>query len=117
MSICALACLLGAAQRFRTSHVYAQTSSNEYDDGDVYVYAYIDVDSSYNLYADSYAELDPEADEYIDLVQDEIQVDQDGDVFYDDYADTDSELSEYEVKSTSPVARGYEYGVASLAGC
>jgi hypothetical protein len=114
MSICAVACLLGAAHRFHTRPVSAQTSSNGYDDGNVYVYAYIDVDSNYYLYAQSYAELDPEADEDIDYVGDEIQVDQDGSVFYDEDADPDPELSEYpELESTSPVATGFEYGVTS----
>ena len=115
MCTCAVVCLLGAAHQFHTSPVSAQTNSNDYDDGNVYVYAYIDVNSNYYLYAQSYAELDPEADEDIDYVNDEIQINQDGDVFYDDYADGDPELSEYPpLESTSPVATGYEYGVASL---
>jgi hypothetical protein len=114
MSICAVACLLGGTHQFHTRPVSAQTSSNSYDDGNVYVYAYVDVDSNYNLYAQSYAELDPEADDDIDYVDDEIQVDQDGSVFYDEDADPDPELSEYGLESTSPVASGFEYGVTSI---
>jgi hypothetical protein len=114
--ICAIGCLIGAAHWFTTSPIYAQQSTQPpTDDGNVYVYASVDVDSNYNLYADSYAELDFEADEDIDLVQDEIRVDQDQDVFFDDYAEPDEEASVYpELESTSPVAPGHEYGVLSI---
>jgi hypothetical protein len=112
--ICSIAFLLGVSRWSAIEPTYAQQSSQPYDDGNVYVFTAVDVDSSYYLYTDSFAELDFDADEDIDGVQDEIQVDEDQDVFFDDFADPDQDYSEYpSLMSNSPVARGHEYGVLS----
>jgi hypothetical protein len=69
MSICAMACLLGAAHWFHISPIYAQQSSDDYDDGTFYISASVDVDSNYNLYAESYMEVEFDFDEDIDEIE------------------------------------------------
>jgi len=114
MSICATVCLLSATHWFHTKPIYAQQSSNYYDDGTFYISASVDVDSSYNLYLDSYMEV--EFDDYEDIDETEVDayVDEDGQTFasYSGYGD-DFDPAEVSLESTSPVAGGHEYGLES----
>jgi hypothetical protein len=115
MSICAMALLLGAAHWFHARPIYAQQNSNEYDDGTVYVYAYIDVDSTYDLYYQSYAEWDVGAGEDSDdFVDDEIQIDVDQSIGYDDFAPAAQYISTYPPVAFNPLTPGHEYGVRSI---
>jgi hypothetical protein len=115
ISACAIIVVLGAAQWFQAKPAHAQQSADAEDDGYVYVYAAIDVDSNYYLYTDSYTELeDNNLDEFL-AVDDEIQVEQDNAVFFDDFADSDPVFSEYpSLTSSDPVSVGHEYGVQSI---
>jgi hypothetical protein len=78
MSICTMACLLGAAHWFHTRSVYAQQNTGDYNDGTFYISAYVDVDSSYNLYAESDMEVEVDFDEDIDEIEVDGYPDEDG---------------------------------------
>lgn len=113
--ISVMAYLLGVAHWFSSRPIYAQQDTQHYDDGSVYIYAGVDVDSNYYLYTQSYTQWEFDAYEDIDGVQDEIRVDKDQTVFYDDYAAPDPTRSDYgQLKSDNPVATGHEYGVTSI---
>jgi hypothetical protein len=114
-AILVVVCAVGAAYGFHVRPVFAQQNTQVYDDGSVYIYAWVDVDSNYYLYTQSYTQWESDAYEDIDAVQDRIQVDEDQAAFYDDYAAPGGTLSDYgKLKSDKPVATGHEYGVISI---
>ena len=99
---------------FHTRPIYAQQSSDDYDDGTFYIYAAVDVDSSYNLYTDSYMEVEFDDEEDIDEIEVDAYVDEDGGTIADDYSDGDDEdPAEVQLQSNAPVSPGHEYGVES----
>lgn len=109
MGICAIVSVLGAARP-----VYAQQDTGYYDDGTFYISAYVDVDSSYNLYVDSYMEVEFDGYEDIDEIEVDAYVDEDGQTFGSDYGDGDDyDPAEVALQSNSPVPTGHEYGMES----
>jgi hypothetical protein len=115
MSISTMACLLGAAHWFHTRPVYAQQNTGDYDDGTFYISAYVDVDSSYNLYAESDMEVEFDFDEDIDEIEVDGIPDQDGTALscVDCFADGDDyDPAELPLQPT-PVPPGHEYGLES----
>lgn len=112
--ICALACLLGTAHWFHTKPVYAQQNTGYYYDGTFYITASVDVDSNYNLYVDSYMEVDFDDYEDIDEIEVDGYADQDGELIGGDagYGD-DYDPAEVPLQSNGPVAPGHEYGMES----
>jgi hypothetical protein len=117
MSICAVACLLGAEQWFHARPVHAQQSTQPpYNDGTFYISALVDVDSSYNLYLDSYMEVEFDYYEDIDEIEVDAYPDEDGTAIScpDCYADgDDDDPAELSLQSNAPVATGHEYGLES----
>ncbi|MGD0941845.1 MAG: hypothetical protein ABR905_19280 [Terracidiphilus sp.] len=113
-SICAMACLLGAAHWFHTRPAYAQQNTGYYDDGTFYITAYVDVDNSYNLYVESYMEVEFDYYEDIDEIEVDGYADEDGGYIGGDYSDGDDyDPAGFSLESDAPVATGHEYGMES----
>ncbi len=113
-SICAICCVLGTANRFHTRPIYAQQQTGSYDDGSFYVTAFVDVDSTYNLYAASYMLVEFDDYEDIDYIEVDGSADQDGGSIGGDYSDGDDyDPAAFSLQSNAPVASGHEYGMES----
>ena len=112
--ICAISCLLGAMHWFHTRPIYAQQNTQDYNDGTFYISASVDVDSNYNLYTDSYMEVEFDDYEDIDEIEVDAYVDQDSQIIDSDYSDGDDyDPAEVSLESNNPVPAGHEYGIES----
>jgi hypothetical protein len=115
-SICAIGCLLGAWHWFHVRPVYAQQSTGEYDDGTFYIAAWVDVDSSYNAYFESYMEVEYDFYDEIDEIEVDGYADEDGGPLHGGYGyeyGDDYDPAEVYLQSEAPVPPGHEYGMES----
>lgn len=113
-SLCAMVPVFLLVHQFQSKPIYAQQDTQEYDDGTFFIGAYVDVDSSYNLYTDSYMEVEFDLDEDIDAIEVDATVDQDGNAIAADSDDGDDfDPAEVILQSNNPVPPGHEYGVES----
>lgn len=114
ISLCAMLFIAGTARLMRVKPIHAQQNEQDYDDGTFYISAYVDVDSNYNLYVDSYMEVEDDFEEDIDAIEVDGAADQDGNSIGDDFSDGDDfDPAEVSLESNSPVQTGHEYGMES----
>ncbi len=114
LCLCAVICLFGAARLLRITPVHAQQNTGDYNDGTFYIVASVDVDSSYNLYVESYMEVEYDEYEDIDYIEVDGTADQDNNSIGDGYQyGDDDDPADVQLQSNSPVATGHEYGMES----